>query len=249
MVGLEDIIVDRFNQLSDDLDIVTPTIGDNDFRLKKIIEQLVSPDHYRRVLDVGSGKGKFCRQLKGRGFEVVGVEPAEKLIQVARELYPDIQFIKASATQLPFPDNSFDAAICVEVLEQIPDYEMAVREMARVLRPGGLLLVLDNNANSLHPRYLIPTKLWNRFWGEETKWRLYPRDFIFQEHHFVPHRLNRTIKKYFASSNPEFVRYQPDRVEGPWLKVTLIRIRTSVGWVLHQICPWLDFYVLWRAIK
>ena len=249
MADLEELIIDRFNQLSDDSDIVSPTVSGNDFRLKKILENFSHPTVYKKILDVGSGKGKFTRPLKDRGFEVVGVEPAEKLIEISRQLYPDIEFVQASATRLPFPDGSFDGIICVEVLEQIPEVEQAIREMARVLRPGGLMLILDNNFRSLHPRYMIPTPLWNRFWGEDSKWRLYPRDFVFQEHHFIPRRLNQLIKKYFTDSDVEFVYYQPDVIAGSWWKVALIKLRTAIGWVLHHTLPSLDFYVLWKATK
>lgn len=246
---LENIVVDRFNQLSDDPDIVSVVISDGDFRLKKIVETFDQPTVYKKILDVGSGKGKFCRKLKDRGFEVVGVEPAEKLLRIARGLHRDIEFIQASATKLPFLDDSFDGIICVETLEQIPDVEQAIREMARVLRSNGKMLILDNNAISLHPRYLIPTPLWNKFGGEETKWRLYPKDFVFEEHHFIPSQLNKIIKKYFSSSAIEFVHYQPEMRGTYWLKTALICLRTGVTWVLHKLFPFLDFYVLWKATK
>lgn len=246
---LENIIVDRFNQFSDNSDIVSQVVDDNDFRLKKIKEIFDRPAVYRRILDVGSGKGKFTRQLKDWGFDVVGVEPAEKLIEIAGNLNPDIQFFKASATELPFPDNSFDGIIRVEVLEQIPHVEHAIQEMARVLRPNGKLLIIDNNAVSLHPRYLIPISLWYRFLGEKTKWKLYPRDFVFEEHHFTPRRLNDTIKKYFSRSEIEFIHYSPCRPNPDRWKEMLIRLRTSVSSVLHKCLPFLDFYVLWKATK
>lgn len=105
-----------------------------------------------RVLDVGCGSGavtrEISRRLGNRGV-AVGLDPSPALLDVARELAKEagfgerVEFREGDARQLPFPDSSFDAVVCVTVLCHIPRGETAIPELVRVLRPGGRLGVFD----------------------------------------------------------------------------------------------------------
>jgi len=105
-----------------------------------------------RVLDVGCGSGVVTREIArrvGPRGRAVGLDPSPALLTVARELAQEadlgdrIEFREGSALQLPFPDCSFDAAVCVTVLSHVPGGEAAIPELARVLRPGGRVGVFD----------------------------------------------------------------------------------------------------------
>ncbi len=105
-----------------------------------------------RVLDVGCGSGVVTREIAervGAGGRVVGLDPSPALLAVAHELAQEagigdrVEFRKGSALQLPFPDGSFDAVLCVTVLSHVPGGEGAIPELARVLRPGGRLGIFD----------------------------------------------------------------------------------------------------------
>ena len=105
-----------------------------------------------RVLDVGCGSGVVTREIArrvGPRGRAVGLDPSPALLTVARELAQEaglgdrIEFREGSALQLPFPDRSFDAALCVTVLSHVPGGEAAIPELARVLRPGGRVGVFD----------------------------------------------------------------------------------------------------------
>jgi len=99
---------------------------------------LPAPDGVGRLLDVGSGWGAVTCRLEGWG-EVTGVEPSE----VARDeaARRGIRVLEGRAEQLPVADGSVDIAIASDVIEHLPDDVAAVRELARVLRPGGLALI------------------------------------------------------------------------------------------------------------
>jgi SAM-dependent methyltransferase len=100
----------------------------------------------KNALDVGCGEGRFCRMLKSRGVDAVGVDPTSALIAVARTRDAQGTYVKATAERLPFRHEAFDLVVSYLSLIDIPDVEAAVPEMARVLRPGGTLLIANLNS-------------------------------------------------------------------------------------------------------
>lgn len=96
----------------------------------------------RRLLDVGCGTGGALVLAEGEGWTVSGVDVAEPLLELARErLSPDAALLVAEADVLPFSDASFDAVIGVNAFQFAEDPVRALREAARVLVPGGRLVV------------------------------------------------------------------------------------------------------------
>lgn len=93
-----------------------------------------------RLLDVGCGTGQLLRRLGDR-FRYAGCDPAEEMVRRARGRNPGVEFAVATAEALPYDDASFDAVLCIEVMRYLADPEPALRELTRVLRPGGLALV------------------------------------------------------------------------------------------------------------
>jgi SAM-dependent methyltransferase len=96
-----------------------------------------------RALDVGCGEGRFCRMLRERGIEVVGIDPTESLLKVACERDPQGNYQLARAEELPFEDKSFDLIISYLTLIDIEDFRGAISEMVRVLKPGGTLVITN----------------------------------------------------------------------------------------------------------
>ncbi|MBY6112951.1 class I SAM-dependent methyltransferase [Mameliella alba] len=97
------------------------------------------------ALDVGCGEGRFCRMLRSIGITAVGLDPTPQLLSRARELDPDADYQSGRAEHLPFDDNSFDLVVSYLSLIDIPGHIRAIAEMARVLTPGGRLLVANLN--------------------------------------------------------------------------------------------------------
>lgn len=90
------------------------------------------------VLDIGTGEGLFWNGTAHTG--IVGIDLRPDALAVASET-GIITPVLASAEDLPFPDQSFDFALAIEILEHLPKPELAVAEMARVVRSGGLITV------------------------------------------------------------------------------------------------------------
>ncbi len=97
------------------------------------------------ALDVGCGEGRFCRMLAGEGVKAIGIDPTERLIEEARLRDPGGDYRVGRAELLDFPDASFDLVVSYLSLIDIEAVETAIAEMARVLRPGGALLIAHLN--------------------------------------------------------------------------------------------------------
>jgi SAM-dependent methyltransferase len=99
--------------------------------------------HFTRALDVGCGEGRFCRIMQQLGIQTVGIDPTEALLNLARERDPKGDYRIGRAEKLDFPDASFDLVVSYLTLIDIPDIAAAISEMARVLAPGGQLLIAN----------------------------------------------------------------------------------------------------------
>jgi ubiquinone/menaquinone biosynthesis C-methylase UbiE len=97
------------------------------------------PGERGRLLDAGCGEGRLARQLQAAGYDVVAVDASESLVRRASEQDPEGDYRVADVTSLPFDSSSFDVVVSFMVLQDVADHETAIREAARVLRPGGAL--------------------------------------------------------------------------------------------------------------
>jgi demethylmenaquinone methyltransferase/2-methoxy-6-polyprenyl-1,4-benzoquinol methylase len=103
-----------------------------------------------RALDLCCGTGDIAFALARQGADVTGLDFSEKMLEVAQSRLANaksetknLKFIQGDAAQIPFPDNSFDAVTMGYGLRNLPGWEAGLREMIRVAKPGGRIVVLD----------------------------------------------------------------------------------------------------------
>ena len=97
-----------------------------------------------RVLDACCGTGDLAIAARKAGAaDVVGVDFSERMLQRARRKAPELEWIQADVLQLPFEDASFDSAVVGFGVRNVEDLEAGIRELRRVLRPGGRLGILE----------------------------------------------------------------------------------------------------------
>jgi demethylmenaquinone methyltransferase / 2-methoxy-6-polyprenyl-1,4-benzoquinol methylase len=99
-----------------------------------------------RVLDVACGTGDLAIELArrvGPTGEVIGSDFSEKMLELARAKAPGLRFEQANALDLPYKDDSFDAATVGFGARNFSDLPQGLREMARVVRPGGRVVILE----------------------------------------------------------------------------------------------------------
>jgi SAM-dependent methyltransferase len=96
-------------------------------------------------LEVGVGTGRIALPLAARGVQLVGVDLSFAMLERLASKWPYAPLVQADAAHLPLAARAFDAALMVHVLHVIADWQQALREVRRVVRPGGILLHVWNN--------------------------------------------------------------------------------------------------------
>jgi 2-polyprenyl-6-hydroxyphenyl methylase/3-demethylubiquinone-9 3-methyltransferase len=149
--------------------------------LRRVLDQLDVNPRGRRILDIGCGGGLLAEDLARLGFEVVGVDPSQPSLAIARAHAEAsglrIQYEAGAGEDLPFAEASFDLAVCCDVLEHVADLDRVIAETARILKPAGVYvydtinrtflsrLVVIHLLQQWEPTRLMPPDLhdWRQF--------------------------------------------------------------------------------------
>nr|WP_246211165.1 class I SAM-dependent methyltransferase [Phytoactinopolyspora alkaliphila] len=95
------------------------------------------------ALDAACGTGRFAEYLTATGHQVIGVDSSPDMLERARERVPEAQFKLGDLQRLPLADDEVDVVVCALALVHVRDLEPVMAEFARVLRPGGHLVISD----------------------------------------------------------------------------------------------------------
>ncbi len=106
-----------------------------------------------KILDVGCGDGFIGRILMDNGNDVIGIDIHDSQIRESRK--KGVKVIKARVQKLPFKDETFDIVVMAEVIEHFLETEIALREIRRVLKPGGRVIITTPNFASFRDRILV----------------------------------------------------------------------------------------------
>jgi SAM-dependent methyltransferase len=126
-----------------------------------------------RVLEAGCGTGLILRRLDPKTEQSVGIDLSAGMLSVARSR--GLEVVQCPVDTLPFPDDCFDTVVSFKVLAHVPDIEGALRELTRVTRPGGHLLLEFYNRHSLRgwiKRLKPPSRVGQQFHDEDVFTRL-----------------------------------------------------------------------------
>jgi ubiquinone/menaquinone biosynthesis C-methylase UbiE len=147
-----------FNDAAADEEHYPSTIDPRIWHVKLILDNIVDPG---RIADIGSGKGRFARLVKQRfpDASVIAVDLAEAMLA---HVPANIRRVAASMTALPLATASVDAAYATESLEHAVDIPAAVAELARIVKPGGRIAIIDKNAEAWGR---LETPAWERWFG------------------------------------------------------------------------------------
>lgn len=124
------------------------------------------------IVDIGCGEGQVSRALAATGATVVGVDPVERHVELARERAGGPEYRLGRADAIPARDGEFDAAVACLVFEHVDDLDASIAEVARVLAPGGRFAFFLN-----HPLLQTPGSGWiddHMIDPPEQYWRIGP---------------------------------------------------------------------------
>jgi demethylmenaquinone methyltransferase/2-methoxy-6-polyprenyl-1,4-benzoquinol methylase len=134
---------------------------------RRALVAAVDPRPGQRVLDVATGTGMVAEQLARRGARVVGLDQSEEMLGGARRRFdpardwagPPVELVRGEAERLPFADGEFDALTFTYLLRYVDDPAATLRELARVVRPGGRIGMVEFGA----PRARLARRLWHLY--------------------------------------------------------------------------------------
>jgi demethylmenaquinone methyltransferase/2-methoxy-6-polyprenyl-1,4-benzoquinol methylase len=184
-----------------------------DRRWRRFLVSRVQAGARDTVLDVATGTGAVARELLARkGCTVVALDQSPEMLAEARlRLPPSVTLVEAEADSLPFPNGSFDALTFTYLLRYVPDPGATLRELARVVRPGGMIAGLE---------FALPRGVWRPFWelyvrvGLPVAGRAISRDWG-----RVGDFLGPSIREFYA-------RWPEERLLGLWRAAGVADVRS-----------------------
>lgn len=155
------------------------------------------------ILDAGCGAGILAREVAKRGYKVFGMDYSYGMVERARNVCNsnkklDVEFLQGDIESMPFEDSSFDMILCLGVITYLESEEKALRELSRVLKPRGILVLSSLNKVYLTKYLDLPVLVKNGlreiFGSRITSWRKradvkkdYPERTAYMRRYFTPH--------------------------------------------------------------
>lgn len=200
-----------FDDFAEDYDswFLTP-VGEKVFKLElELLFKIVEPSKGMTMLDVGIGTGLFAMQFRNHGVIVKGIDPSEKMLEIAKKRGFDAK--KGFGENIPFGDNSFDIVLSMTSIEFSREPDKFMRELVRVTKPSGKVVVAVLNLLS--------------FYGISRRIRGIFEESLFKNAHFYSYfELMHLLKKYlkmvkinssvfFNPSPPKFILKRAENLE------------------------------------
>ncbi|WP_298117680.1 class I SAM-dependent methyltransferase [Flavobacterium sp.] len=172
--------------------------------LKNKLKLINSQSAKGRILDIGAGVGDFLSVCKNDGWQTVGIEPSEKAKTIAKG--KGVSFVE---NQSELEDHSFDIITMWHVLEHVPDLENQIKELKRLIKPNGTIIIAVPNFNSFDANY------YGKFWA------------AFDVPIHLWHFSKTAIKKLFAVENLELVKVLPMKFDSFYVSLLSEKYKTG----------------------
>lgn len=189
----------------------------------KVVEKIVveSKREGLKILDIPAGNGILSHKLRSHGHEVTCAD-----LNTERKEYDFVNMEKP----FPYPDASFDTVICLEGLEHVIDAFFLIREMCRVLRPGGFAIISLPNVQSLYSR--LKFLFTGTFYQFEPEHNRHPRSALIDRGHPSPVTL---VQMAYLFGEFEF---RPKQVTGDKIKKKILFPLYLILWGVNLLCAW-----------
>ncbi|MES2747735.1 MAG: class I SAM-dependent methyltransferase [Bacteroidota bacterium] len=172
--------------------------------LKNKLKLINSQSQKGIILDIGAGVGDFLSVAKNDGWETVGIEPSEKAKAIAQK--KGVSFVEKVSE---LETNSFDAITMWHVLEHVPDLENQIKELKRLIKPNGTILIAVPNFNSYDANY------YSNFWA------------AFDVPIHLWHFSKTAIEKLFAKEDLKLVKVLPMKFDSFYVSLLSEKYKTG----------------------
>lgn len=153
-------IASMFDQVAERYDLMNGIMsGGQHLYWRSQTVKAVEPIAGQKILDVAAGTGTSSEPFANVGAEVIAADLSAGMLEVGRRRRPDITFVQADVTELPFADEEFDAVTMSYGLRNVADYPKALSELYRVTKPGGRIVVLEFS----HPTWAPFRAVYNNY--------------------------------------------------------------------------------------
>lgn len=129
--------------------------------LKNLVKKHLPDAKKPKLLDIGCGHGLIHKHLKEANYDIVGVEMADEVLELAKNANPEVTYFNHDGTTLPFESQQFDVAITICVMHHVPPFQWVsfLQEMKRVVKRGGLAIVFEHNPYNPFTRYIVANNI------------------------------------------------------------------------------------------
>jgi demethylmenaquinone methyltransferase / 2-methoxy-6-polyprenyl-1,4-benzoquinol methylase len=145
VAGMFDAVADRYDRVN-----AVMTLG-QERRWRGVVARSLNVGAGDAVLDLAAGTGASSVPIQALGARAVACDFSQGMLEVGRRRHPGLEFVAGDALRLPFRDSAFAAVTISFGLRNVADVDLALREMARVTRSGGRLVVLETSAPLRQP--------------------------------------------------------------------------------------------------
>jgi len=192
---------------------------------RKVLDRLQIDPTGKTALEVGCGGGILTEEIAAMGFITTGIDPAEESLQAAanhaRETGLRISYEPGTGESIPYPDASFDVVFCCDVLEHVRDLPKVIREISRVLKPGGVFIYDTINRTFVSKLVMI------KIWQEWRRWAFMPPNLHIWKMFIRPSELQTLLRnaglnwqEHIGSKPnvpiPTMLSYLRRRAKGEW---------------------------------
>lgn len=191
---------------------------------KQVLNLVKTPN--ATILDIPAGAGRLSDRLREEGFRVVSAD--------INESRKDFVFADMNKT-LPFADEQFDAVISMEGIEHILNYEVFISELARVTRPGGVIILTTPNISCIYSRFMFMcTGNFFQFWPAQSFVNV-NREEVFDYGHITPLTWQK-IYFHFAHHGFTLVALRGNKIKRKSLfPIYLLCMLIGIPWIAYRL--------------
>ena len=198
------------------------------------------------ALDAACGTGRFSLRLAARGHRVVGVDSSPEMLELARAKVPGAEFRLGDLEDLPLADASVDLVVCTLALTHVPDLAPVMAQFARVVRPGGHVVIAEAHHELVYRGSIVKALGPNGEPGFVASYRHTPGDFLraalparLQVRRCEEPRLSSSDSRSDAAPPPQDITIGGPE-DWPWTLLPLVPEATRAAWAIPAVIVW-DF--------